>query len=247
VGITDDDFLEAEYADEAKLIKRRRSYEAHPRRPHEPYRDGPDAQEVLLERVAAVRPRRVLDAGCGTGALGRAIAGRTGAAVAGVDRSQRMVDLSRAAGLDAHLGDVRSLPFANAQFDCVVAAWMLYHVDDVPLALAELARVLAPGGTFFAVTGTTIPRGPQLMDLFSEERAPRQLSFSAENGEALLGAHFGSVERVDVEADLVYPDRESIRRRLLASMAQAHRAADVPELDEPYGASTFNAIFVARR
>ena len=65
-----------------------------------------------------------------------------------VDLSQRMVELARARGIaDAHVGDVQELPFADASFDTVVAAWMLYHVPDLDRGLAEIARVLEPGGT----------------------------------------------------------------------------------------------------
>ena len=42
-----------------------------------------------------------------------------------------MVELARARGVDARVGDVQELPFADGAFDCVVAAWMLYHVPDL--------------------------------------------------------------------------------------------------------------------
>src|SRR5580698_1867598 len=51
--------------------------------------------------------------------------------------------------------DAQTLPFANATFDAVVANHMLYHVPDVPRALAEFRRVLRPGGTCLAATFST--------------------------------------------------------------------------------------------
>ena len=62
-----------------------------------------------------------------------------------VDVSPRMVELARARGVDARVGDVQELPFDDGSFDCAVAAWMLFHVPDLDRGLAELARVLRPG------------------------------------------------------------------------------------------------------
>ena len=71
-----------------------------------------------------------------------------------VDISPRMVELARARGIDAQVADVQELPFADGAFDTVVAAWMLYHVPDVGRGLAEIARVLRPGGALVAVTNS---------------------------------------------------------------------------------------------
>ena len=49
----------------------------------------------------------------------------------------------QARGVHAVIGDVQELPFPDADFDCAVAAWMLYHVPDLDRGIAELARVLA--------------------------------------------------------------------------------------------------------
>jgi len=51
---------------------------------------------------------------------------------------------------------VQSLPFADESFDTAVAAWMLYHVPDIDRGIAELARVLAPGGRLVAVTNSEL-------------------------------------------------------------------------------------------
>ena len=63
-----------------------------------------------------------------------------------------MVELTRERGVDARVADAMDLPFEDASFDAVVAMWMLYHVPDLDVALAEVRRVLRPGGLFVAVT-----------------------------------------------------------------------------------------------
>ena len=109
-----------------------------------------------------------------------------------------MVELHAARGVDARLGDVQELPFADGAFDAAVAAWMLYHVPDVERGLAELARVLRPGGRLVAVTNgaraTCRARG-QLVD----EGPQADYPFGRENGEELLARHFARVERRDVD------------------------------------------------
>ena len=49
-----------------------------------------------------------------------------------------MVELTKARGVDVHLADVQSLPFADGEFDCVAANWVLYHVPDLDRGLSEL-------------------------------------------------------------------------------------------------------------
>ena len=63
-----------------------------------------------------------------------------------------MVELTRARGVHAVVGDAQALPFSDAQFDAVLAASMLYHLPDLDAGLAELRRVLRPGGRLVAVT-----------------------------------------------------------------------------------------------
>jgi SAM-dependent methyltransferase len=98
---------------------------------------------LAFERLD-VRPREaVLEVGFGGGALLRMMQAR-GAEVSGVDLSPAMV--ARAKGFDVHLAPAERLPFDTARFDKVVSVNSLYFWPDPALALAELARVLRPGG-----------------------------------------------------------------------------------------------------
>jgi len=111
--------------------------------------------------AAVVRPGdRVLDACCGTGDLAVA-ALQAGATVTGLDFSERMLERARrkAPELDWVHGDLLALPFADASFDAATVGFGVRNVADLPGAIAELHRVLRPGGRL-AILEITRPRGP---------------------------------------------------------------------------------------
>jgi SAM-dependent methyltransferase len=111
---------------------------------------------AVLELLGDVRGRTVLDAGCGPGHLAGALAGR-GARVIGCDASPRMVELTRAAlgpGADVRVHDLGT-PLAwlgDGAVDAAVLALALHYVDDRVALLAELRRVLRPGGALVVST-----------------------------------------------------------------------------------------------
>ena len=94
---------------------------------------------------------RALDVGCGTGHHLRALTGR-GFDVAGVDGSQEMLDAARLANPAAELdrADVGALPFADASFDLLLCIEVLRYLADSQPCIAEMARVLRPGGVCLA-------------------------------------------------------------------------------------------------
>ncbi len=104
---------------------------------------------AMLGLAGDVSGRRILDAGCGSGPLSAALRAR-GAVVTGLDASAAMVDLARQRlGDDAELlvADLGArLPFADDQFDDVVASLVLHYLEDWAGPLSELRRVLKPGG-----------------------------------------------------------------------------------------------------
>jgi ubiquinone/menaquinone biosynthesis C-methylase UbiE len=107
------------------------------------------ARPAMLDLAGDVTGRRILDAGCGAGPLSAALRDR-GAIVSGFDSSAGMVKLARQRlGEDtdlrvAELG--RPLPYPDDAFDDVTAALVLHYLEDWGPALAELRRVLKPGG-----------------------------------------------------------------------------------------------------
>ncbi|GLX36000.1 methyltransferase [Streptomyces roseochromogenus] len=113
--------------------------------------DGP-AFTAAVGELGVGPGDRVLDAGCGTGrALTplRAAVGPSGT-VLGVDLTERMLAAAREAGRDADgtllLADVARLPLRDGSLDAVFAAGLIAHLPDPAANLAELARVVRPGG-----------------------------------------------------------------------------------------------------
>ena len=106
---------------------------------------------LLGTLLGNVTGRAVLDAGCGDGTLALDLA-RAGADAVGVDADPAMIaaarEAARAAGSGARfeVGRVEALPFPAAAFDAVVAVTVLCLVADPARAMAEMARVLKPGG-----------------------------------------------------------------------------------------------------
>ncbi|MGW4962568.1 class I SAM-dependent methyltransferase [Nonomuraea sp. NPDC004186] len=111
------------------------------------------ARYSILALVGDVAGRRILDAGCGSGPLSAALRDR-GAVVTAIDSSAGMLALARQRlGDDANLqvADLSDpLPFADGAFDDVVASLVLHYLEDWGPALAEIRRVLRPGGRLIA-------------------------------------------------------------------------------------------------
>ncbi len=101
----------------------------------------------LLEAVGAGSGTRLLDVATGPGYVA-AEAVERGAEPVGVDFSETMLAHARAhvPGVEFVLGDATALPFEDASFDAVVAAFVLLHLGAPERAVAEAARVLKPGG-----------------------------------------------------------------------------------------------------
>lgn len=104
---------------------------------------------AMLELAGDVTGRRILDAGCGSGPLLAELRER-GAQVSGFDLSSGMVDLARrrlGADTDLRVADLAApLPYADGAFDDVISSLVLHYLEDWGPALAELRRVVKPGG-----------------------------------------------------------------------------------------------------
>jgi ubiquinone/menaquinone biosynthesis C-methylase UbiE len=149
---------------------------------------------------------RVLELGCGPASLWvhnreRLPAGTTFTLT---DLSMGMVERARerlAQSAQCHFSvvDAQRIPFPTHSFDVVSANHMLYHVPDRARALAEIARVLEPGGVLYAATNGDVHLAElyELMDNFDPSLgfgSRVRLGFSLENGRAQLEKYFSVVE-----------------------------------------------------
>lgn len=235
--LDDPSVVAGEYADEARLRRRAAAYTGETR--------GADARLPLVQAVADAKPRRILEVGCGWGELAEWVRRETGAEVVALDLSPRMVELARERGVDARVGDVQALPFADGEFDVAIAAWMLYHVPDLDTGVSELARVLRPGGRLVVATNSRF----HLMELRELVGSGPSLStFARENGEEVLSRHFARVSRHDIDSTVEFADRAELEDYVRASIVMSPFAGNVPaEVDEPFFARGASSIFVADR
>ncbi|HVT22104.1 MAG TPA: class I SAM-dependent methyltransferase [Mycobacteriales bacterium] len=109
------------------------------------------AAAVVVDR-ARVRPgERALDLGCGSGNAALELA-RAGATVTAVDPAVRLLEVTseraRSAGviIDVRRGDAASIPLPDGSVDLIVSVFAVFLAPDPTAAVAEMARVLAPGG-----------------------------------------------------------------------------------------------------
>jgi SAM-dependent methyltransferase len=228
-------FVREQYAKPDRLRARKSAYADA---------EGDDPREFAFEAIAAAHPRRVLEVGGGEGELVERVLKELGAEVVGVDQSEGMVEIQRSKGIDAHVGDVQALPFGDEEFDVAIAAWMLYHVADLDLGLAELARVLRPGGRLVAVTNA-VDHLQELWDLAERATSIRRFTFRTDNGEEALMSHFAHVERRDATGFVVMDD--AAVRRFAESWDALAPLVRMPPLGEPLRVRRHSTVFTAHK
>jgi ubiquinone/menaquinone biosynthesis C-methylase UbiE len=114
------------------------------------------SRSAYLELLGIAPGERILEVGCGSGVVLRDVARRVapGGRAVGLDPSPALLavarELAAAAGLaelvELHEGDARALPFGDGAFDGALAATALIHIPDAERTVAEMARVVRPGG-----------------------------------------------------------------------------------------------------
>jgi SAM-dependent methyltransferase len=131
----------------------------------------------ILDAAGVGPGHRVLDVACGTGVVTRAAAARVGpgGAVAGLDVNEGMLAVARrsrpgedagaAAPVEWRRGEAEALPWPGGTFDRTVSSFALMFFRDRPAAVAEMARVTAPGGRVALTTWAPADRSPGYRDL----------------------------------------------------------------------------------
>ena len=228
--------VRAQYAREGNLETRRSVWQ--------PTSDGRDPAAVaaaVVGEAARAGGAAVLEVGCGTGAFAERLAAENpDATIVATDQSERFVELTAARGVEARVADVQDLPFPDDSFDVVAAMWMLFHVPDLDRGLAELRRVLRPGGLLVAVTNGNEHTADLRRDAGGE---PLVTLFSSENGEEALLRHFDAVRREELATRAVFADHAAAVAYL--DTLQDDTEWDLPAFDGPREYAGHVTVFTA--
>lgn len=201
-------------------------------------RYGEPHNEPLFRAVldaAAVGPgSRLLDVGCGSGAT-LVLARDRGAEVTGLDVCDPLLAIARdrLPGADLVVGEADVLPFPDGSFDAVVGVNAFQFAADPRTALAEAARVLAPGGRVVASLFAEPERSQSTVihvalsalapaGAAPAQHAPYLLSEPGNLETAFEGAGLRMVDSGEVPTVWAYPDREALVRGILSSAGGAH-------------------------
>jgi len=197
-----------------------------------------DVHEPSAARIVAEKLSPVLDVGCGDGELHRKLPGSW--PWIGVDRSPTML---AAAPKPSTLADATALPFPDASFGAVAMLWMLYHLPDPELALAEARRVLRPGGLFMACSNSNTD-SPELSHVWQLEPT----TFDAARAPAMVGRYFDDVEVDAWDGPFVHlPNEAAVRDYLVGRLMPAeHAAAAANQVDTPLDVTKRGALVFAR-
>ena len=207
--------------------------------------------DEVIRRLPVGRGARVLDAGCGSGVFA-ATAAAAGARVHGLDASEALIGIARRRVPDGEfaVGELEVLPYDDDAFDVVTGFNSFQYAARAERALAEAARVTAPGGrvvgvvwgreedceaaAYVAALGSFLPPPPP------GARGPFALSADCALEELLRGAGLTPIETVDVPAAWEYADEATAMRGML-SAGPAVRAIESAG-EEPVATAALAAI-----
>jgi SAM-dependent methyltransferase len=260
------EYVEKQYADDRNLVARQSIY----------VYQQPRLQlwGASLDLAALRGDESVLDVGCGNGLYLATLRSREHRGfLCGADLSEGMLRTARSAMGEGPLlvSDAQALPFPAASFDVVLAMHMLYHVPDRPRAIAELRRVLRPGGRALVLTNSRrhFRELDELLLACAEATVAKNIArsraslthFTVENGRPVLEAAFDEVERYSFESVLIVDDPAPVvayarsmgafvvaddgdRDPVLAELE--HRVAAIIATDGAFRVTTACATFVCR-
>ncbi|MET3411384.1 methyltransferase domain-containing protein [Methylobacterium sp. 1030] len=208
-----------------------------------------DALTLIRESLAPLAGKRVVDIGCGAGTLARRLVD-AGARVTGIDPGAAALARARAAVPEARFEAAtgEALPFPDASFDGAVMLNSLHHVPDPAAALAEAARVLAPGGLLVVVEPLAEGSFFDALRPIEDETAIRAAAQDAIAAALARGAYacrrdatiarrerFDSLDAFLARVSAVDPAREATIRDRRSVVEEAFLKAAAREADGQFG------------
>lgn len=185
---------------------------------------------IILDAVGVEAGDRLLDVACGTGIVARTAhrAEVASVEVHGVDLNEGMLTVARRIepGVTWHQSDVVALPFEAETFDAVTCQMAAMFFPDRRAAIADMARVLRPGGRISLVVPAALDEQPAY-EPFVEAAVAR----TDESSAALLGAYWNCGDRVAFAADLEAAGLTDVRTRTRAGTARFASVADFVETE----------------
>jgi SAM-dependent methyltransferase len=158
---------------------------------------------VFADFAGVAAGQRILDVGCGPGALTAVLVDRLGAqAVAAVDPSDPFIAAvaARHPGVRAQCGSAEALPFEGGEFDTALAQLVVHFMEDPVAGLREMARVTRPGGAIAACVWDHGPDGRGPLSPFWD--AAREIDPRLEGESSRAGTRRGHLAEVFVEAGI---------------------------------------------
>ena len=179
----------------------------------------PRTDDDVLRELVDVRGRRVLDVGCGNGALVRRLAA-AGAEALGLEISDALLEPARSGDRDHPeryvVGRAEALPFGDGSLDVVVCSKSLHHVpvEGLGVAFDEARRVLVPGGSLLVVEPLTEGSFFELLIGVEDETEVRA---AAQEALARASAHgLARAQTLDYDVEVVFSDFAGARRMIVA-------------------------------
>jgi SAM-dependent methyltransferase len=202
------------------------------------------AGEVFLDWLKPASGLRWIDVGCGNGAFTELLAERCAPAeIQGVDPSEAQLAYARSrhgAGIaQFQKGDAMALPFADNSFDAAAMALVIFFVPEPAAGVAEMARVVRPGGQVVSyawdIEGGGFPVEPVLAELramgFPPIRPPSSAASRTENLRALwTGTGLDRIETREIVVQRTFTDFDDFwTTALLGASVKATAAKMTPE------------------
>ena len=195
----------------------------------------PQSADALLDAAGVGADDRLLDVCCGPGMVAEAAVMR-GARVTGLDFSAAAIALARqrVAAAEFHEGDAQALPFEDNRFDAAVCGFGLIHLPDATRGLAEMLRVVRPGGRIAVSVWQPPAPGNGFGLLYSSIRAHADMNVDLPHGPdffqfsddermtgLLEGAGLGQIELVRAPQFWVFDTEQALHDELLESTVRA--------------------------